>query len=434
MQHDALEGRETRDLADPTTVDHPDPIEENVNGDPAGGDQWHAIREERLQSVTARDLNKPDDDPLELQDLTNASLGNHNNSPPAELQPLPAAIHDRSSLELDFGFSDIDGNDDDNIGEDDRQAESTVLRNKSSPPRPGFYRDSGPSTDNSENGTRGPHVDNLGNGHAGDDDVGINEDRGGNRPDTHCPISVVAAQPGCSDHLSPKHQGRAADLAQSNNKDEHEAELSQVRSGGCRSFSYASQAPSQGRPRMRGLPASHPSAPLLSSLPALAAPAQIEIDRVDEAAAEAQPTITDVNFHELSKDMEDVAFLTACVRGVRLLPKLSPARLSTLLRGILGDAQLPFGLTTRQLTEDLAFLECFVVQCRGVEAPPENGTMVRPNGVGRKIGNVRAVELHDDEHYAGDDGGNSEGDAEPSQSAKRRSWSEEEEKCLLAWR
>ncbi|KAJ9668133.1 hypothetical protein H2201_001562 [Coniosporium apollinis] len=474
-EHDALEGRKTRDLADPTTVDHPDPIEEDVNDDLAGGDQSHAIREERLQSIAARDLNKADGDPFELQDFINASLGNHNSSPPAELQPLPAATYNRSLLKPDFDYLPLqngadpisgaqdasDGNNDGNNCEDGGQAVSTILWNKSSPLSLGSYRDSELLLDNGEHSSHSSNVSGLSDGHAEDKDAGINEDRAGNRPNAHCPTLVAAAQPSCSNDLSPKHQDRAADPAgdvttQSNDKDEQAKLLSSapasLPTGGAASWSTrkrgysksalveAEDSPTppkrrrRGRPRIRGIVASHPSAPLPSSLPALATPAQIELDRVDEAAAEAQPTITDVNFHELSEDMENVAFLTACIRGVCPLPTLSHAQLSTLLRGILGDAQLPFELTTRQLTEDLAFLECFVVQCRGVEAPPENGTLIRSNGVRRKVGNVRAVELHDDEHYAGDDDENSGGDAEASQCAKRRSWSEEEEKRLLAWR
>ncbi|KAJ9655451.1 hypothetical protein H2201_008803, partial [Coniosporium apollinis] len=432
-EHDALEGRETRDLADPTTVDHPDPIEENVNDDPAGGVQSRTIREERLQSVTARDLNEPDDSPFELQDFVNPSLGNYTSSPPAELRPPPPSVHDRLSLELDFGFSDIGGNGNDNIGEDDGQAESTVLRDKSSPPRPGFYRGSELPTDNGENGSRSPNVNNLGDGHAKDDDVGIDEDRGGNRPDAHCPALVAAAQPSCFDHLSPKHQDRAADLAddvttQPNDKDE-QAKLSSsapaslpttgaaTRSTRKRGYSKsalveaeaeASLTPPKprrrGRPRTRGTLASRPSAPLPSSLPALAAPAQIELDEFNEAAAEAQPAITDIKLHELSGDMKGVGFVAACIQDDRPLPPLSPAQLSTLLKDFIGGAITFFDLTTRQLTPYLTFLTCFIVQRRGVE------------------------------HYAGDDDGNSEGDARPSQSAKHRLWSEEEEKCLLAWR
>ncbi|KAJ9644100.1 hypothetical protein H2199_003968 [Coniosporium tulheliwenetii] len=427
---------------------------ENLNDNLAAEDQSYRIQERRLRSTTAEDPYKPDYVSFKLDGFVHASRGNCDSSPPAELRPPPTATYIHSPLNCDPSLpqngadsisgeqNDCDGDDDDANSEDDEQAVSTVLRNESSPPRPSLCRDSEASLNKGGNGSHSPNIYHSSNNHAGEDDVGVDEDSGGNKGVTGCPKLVAAAQPS-STSCHSSHQNQAAELADDvitylDDKNEHakrkrSSSTRETATRSTRKRGYSRVAPEEAsRPplkrRFRARPCTRDTP--ISHLPAIA---QVDRNEIDEATAEAQLTLTDVNFQGLP-NVGDIAFLTAYIRGVRLFPTLSPTQLSTLLRDVLGDAQSAFDITTRSLTEDLTFLQCFVSQSRRVEAPPGSQTATRSNDIRRKVGNTRAVELHEDEHHASDSDEYLEGDAEPSQSTKRRLWSQEDDQQLLSWR
>ncbi|KAJ9668132.1 hypothetical protein H2201_001561 [Coniosporium apollinis] len=361
--------------------------------------------------------------PLEDQ-IFNAQAAAAYTHPPLNCDPLsPQNGADSTSEDQ----NDCDGEDDDANNEDDERAVSTVLLDEPSSPRLSLCRGSEASLNKGGNGSHSLNMNHSSGNHAGEDDVPVDEDSGGNKDVTGCPEMVATAQPSSSSCLSP-HQNQAAGPADDvitylDDKNRHakrkrSSSTRETATQSTRKRGYSRVAPEEAsRPPLKRRSRARPCTGdiPISNLPAIA---QVDRNEIGEATVEAQLTLTDVRFQGLP-NVGDIAFLTAYIRGVRLFPTLSPIQLGTLLRDILDDTQSPFDITTRSLTEDLTFLRCFVSQSRRVAAPPGSQTAMRSNDIRRKIGNTRAVELHDDEHYASDSDEYLEGDAEPSQSTKQ---------------